>query len=121
MDRVMNPETGALRARLSHICREQLNPEAAAVVESLARPAVRMHHTDDPTRSHLGGGTLSSTPTSGLVGTIDHCRLSQSSTWLNCRSSTPSRASRRRASSTSSTTTKSSRGGSSLRIEVGGE
>ena len=86
MDRVMNPETGALRARLSHICREQLNPEAAAVVESLARPAVRMHHTDDPTRSHLGGGALlvdsnqwprwNDRPLS-LVAVIDLAELSQ--------------------------------------------
>lgn len=54
----MNAEVEALRERLSQICHRRLDPEAAHLVGSLARPAIRLRHTDQPTRSHLGGAAL---------------------------------------------------------------
>lgn len=47
-----------LQERLAALCRQHLAPEGAALVESSARPAIGLHHTDRPTRSHLGGVAL---------------------------------------------------------------
>lgn len=69
-----------LRDRLGQLCAEQLAPDAASLVQQLARPAVHLRHVDEPTRSHLGGLALldpdSEWPTWGdkplsLVAVID--------------------------------------------------
>lgn len=47
-----------LQERLAALCRRHLAPDAAALLTSLARPAIRLRHTDRRTRSHLGGVAL---------------------------------------------------------------
>ncbi len=53
-----NTESQALRGRLAEICAQRLPPDAAELVESLARSAIRLRHTDEVASSHLGGVAL---------------------------------------------------------------
>lgn len=45
----------ALRSRLHELGADRLEPDHAAVVDRLARPAVRLYHTEGSAASHLGG------------------------------------------------------------------
>lgn len=53
-----NSEIPRLRAQLNEICARHLSTDAAAALEALTRPAIRLVHNDGPTRSHLGGPAL---------------------------------------------------------------
>lgn len=44
-----------LRQKLDAVCHRHLRPEAADLVVTLARPAVRLRHSTQEVRSHLGG------------------------------------------------------------------
>lgn len=51
----MGDDLDDLREGLAQLSRHHLAPEAATWVESSARPAIDLRHTDRATRSHLGG------------------------------------------------------------------
>ncbi len=48
-------ELDLLRVRLRGVCERDLGPDGAAVLTSLARPAVTLCHTESASSSHLGG------------------------------------------------------------------
>jgi uncharacterized protein len=46
------------QGRLRQLCADHLESGGAALIERLARPAIRLRHSDEPTRSHLGRPAL---------------------------------------------------------------
>ena len=53
-----NVDVARLRQQLADVCARRVPPDVARVVEGLARPAIRLRHSDEPLRSHLGGAAL---------------------------------------------------------------
>jgi len=87
-----NIEIEALGERLDGICRQHLSPRGTDLVTSLARPAIRLHHSHAGTRSHLGGAALLEHPDQwpwwndrplSLVGVLDLEELSPFSSDLD--------------------------------------
>lgn len=52
-----------MRTALADICRSHLSEDDAALLISLARPAVRLQHTGSATSTHLGGTAQMSSTT----------------------------------------------------------
>jgi uncharacterized protein YwqG len=81
-----NPEVAKLREQLAETCANRVSPETASVVESVARPAIRLHHVDESSRSYLGGAALLDDPASwprwhdrplSLVAVVDLAELAR--------------------------------------------
>ncbi len=52
-----------MRSALADICRSHFSEDEATLLMGLARPAVRLQHTDSVTKSHLGGTAQMGTTT----------------------------------------------------------